>query len=82
MTETILREETEHPSAPAQPGYDLRDWLTLVLMGGGFSASWTYVFLHPSVAAFSICVGAVGTFGAVFHKICVNDDKVPDRKDA
>jgi hypothetical protein len=69
-------------SSPAQPGYDLRDWLTLILMGGGFTASWVYVFEHPSDTNFGICVGAIGTFGAVFHWLCVKDDKMPDRKDA
>jgi hypothetical protein len=73
--------ETNHTEAPAQPPYDLRDIVTLGLIGGGFIASWVWVFLHPTVEAFGICVGAVGTFGAVFHWLCMRDDKVPDRKE-
>jgi hypothetical protein len=80
--ETILKPVQETIAAPASPPqYDLRDWVTLVLIGAGFAASWVYVFIHPSVEAFGICVGAVGTFGAAFHWLCVRDDKTPDRKD-
>ncbi len=57
---------------------DARDWVTLLLIGGGFVASWVYVFLHPSVETYGICIGAVGTFGAIFHWIAVFDDKRPD----
>jgi len=57
---------------------DASDWIALALIGGGFIASWIYVFIHPSVTAYGICVGAVGTFGAIFHWICVLDDKKPD----
>jgi hypothetical protein len=72
-------EVTAITAAPA-PAFDLRDWFTLGLVAGGFVASWVYVFLHPSVEAFGICVGAVGTFSSVFHWLCVHDDKSPDRK--
>jgi hypothetical protein len=74
-------EVTGESAAPAQPQYDLSDWLVLVLVGGGFVAAWVYVFLHPSPEAFGICVGGVGTFGAIFHGLRVHDDKQPDRKD-
>jgi hypothetical protein len=60
---------------------DLSDRLVLVLVAGGFVASWTYVFMHPSPEAFGICVAGVGTFVAAFHAIRVHDDKQPDRKD-
>jgi len=61
---------------------DARDWICLGLVGGGFIASWGYVFLHPSDTAFGICVGGVGTFGAIFHALTIHDDKQPDRKDS
>lgn len=67
------------PSAP--PEYDLRDWITLALIGAGFVASWVYVFVHPSEGAFLTCTAAVGTFGAIFHGLSVHDDKTPDHKE-
>jgi len=66
--------------APTPAKYDLSDWLILGLISGGFIASWTYVFLHPSEGAFGICVGGVGTFGAIFHGLRLHDDKTPDSK--
>jgi hypothetical protein len=67
---------------PVIPRPDARDWLTVALIGGGFIASWVYVFVHPSVEAFGIVVGGVGTFGAIFHGLSVHDDKQPDRKES
>lgn len=70
------------PAEPSRFEFDIRDWITLFLVASGFIASWVYVFLHPSVEAFGICVGAVGTFSSIFHWLCVHDDKAPDRKEA
>ncbi len=72
-------EVTDVTSAPARP--DLKDWIVMTLLGSGFVASWAYVFAHPSVEAFGICMGGQGTFVAAFHWIGVHDDKTPDRKD-
>lgn len=55
------------------------DWLVMFLVAGAFVASWVYVFTHPSDTAFGVCVGGVGTFGAIFHGIRVHDDKEPDK---
>jgi len=57
---------------------DNRDWVTLTLIACGFIASWVYAFIHPSNEVYAICVGGVGTFGAIFHWICVRDDKEKD----
>lgn len=81
MNIEIQSESELKADAPAQAEYDLRDWLTLALNAAGFVASWVYVFLHPSVEAFVTCTAAVGAFGAIFHWLCVRDDKAPDRKD-
>lgn len=62
-------------------GSDARDWVAMIVVGGGFVASWVYVFMHPSEAAFTVTVGAVGTFGAIFHWLCVHDDKIPDHRE-
>lgn len=59
--------------------WELDDWLTMALISGGFVASWTYVFMHPSDTVFGICVGSVGTFGAIFHGLRVRDDKETDK---
>jgi uncharacterized BrkB/YihY/UPF0761 family membrane protein len=59
--------------------FDARDWLVLILVGGGFAAAWTWVFLHPSVSAYLACIGGnAATYGA-FHFLTQRDDKVPDR---
>lgn len=57
---------------------DFRDVAVLTLISGGFLASWIYVFLHPSDAAFGVCVGGTGAWGCIFHGLTVHDDKVPD----
>jgi hypothetical protein len=59
--------------------YDIRDRIVLALLGAGFIACWTYVFLHPSEGAFVAAIGGTGTWSCAFHWICVRDDKVPDR---
>lgn len=68
-------------SEPAQPAYDLSDWLTLVAAIGGFTLPWVYAFMHPSVEAFGICVTATVTGGSIYHAIRVHDDKKPDAKE-
>jgi hypothetical protein len=65
---------------PAQPQYDLSDWLVIVLAIGCFVLCWLYVFLHPSPEVFGIGVGATVTNGSLFHMIRVHDDKRPDAK--
>jgi hypothetical protein len=60
--------------------FDIRDWIVMVLLASGFVASWGYVFVHPSDAAFGICMGGQGTFVAAFHWMTVRDDKSPDMK--
>lgn len=69
-------------AAPAQASYDLSDWLVLILAVGCFVASWAFVFLHPTVEAFGICIGGTVTNGGLFHLLRVHDDKQPDRKDS
>jgi hypothetical protein len=68
--------------APAQPQWDLSDWLVLALVIGCFFACWIYAFIHPSEGTFGICVGGTVTNGGLFHMIRTHDDKVPDRKDS
>ena len=59
---------------------DARDWAVLILVGGGFVASWVYVFIHPCNQAYLACLGSTGAFGAVFHWIVTLDDKNPDER--
>ncbi len=63
--------------AAPQP-YDVRDRIVLALLGAGFIASWTYVFLHPSDAAFATAIGGTGAWTCGFHWICIRDSKTPD----
>jgi len=57
---------------------DARDWVVMGLMGSGFIASWVWVFLHPSEGSYMVCLGATGTFGAIFHWLTVYDAKQED----
>ncbi len=45
-------------------------------MGGTLSATTVFIFLHPE--HFTTYVSFVGAVGAIFHWLCVKDDKVPD----
>lgn len=67
-------------AAPAQPRYDLSDWLVLIMIACSFVASWVYVFMHPSDTNFGICVGGVATSGGLFQFLRISDDKRPDVK--
>jgi hypothetical protein len=74
-----IKAVTEH-EGPAPPGYDLSDWLVMIMAVGGFVLPWVYIFLHPSDSAFGIGVGATVTNGSVYHALRVHDDKKPDDK--
>jgi len=63
--------------APANR-YDIRDRIVLALLGTGFVASWTYVFMHPTDTAFGLAVGGTGAWSCGFHWLCQRDDKTPD----
>lgn len=68
------------PTAPAQPHYDLSDWIVLFLAVGCFVVPWVYVFMHPSVETFALTLAATVTSGTVYHMVDVHDDKKPDAK--
>lgn len=53
-------------------------WFVMVVIAATLVAGWTWVFLYPSVTAFTIQVGATATAGGIFHWTCVEDDKRPD----
>lgn len=55
---------------------DIKDWYAMLHVGGSLTAGTYFVFLHPE--HFATYCGFVGTVGAIFHWICVRDDKVPD----
>ncbi len=58
--------------------YDIRDRIVLALLGCGFIASWTYVFMHPSDTAFATAIGGTGAWSCGFHWLCIRDQKIPD----
>lgn len=55
---------------------DAKDWYVMLHMGGALGASTVFVFLHPE--HFPAYCTFVGSIGAIFHWLCVRDDKVPD----
>lgn len=62
------------------PGYDLSDWLVLIMAVGSFILPWVYMFMHPSDATFGIGVGATVSSGSIYHALRIHDDKRPDDK--
>jgi hypothetical protein len=59
-------------------GWDLDDWIILILVTGALIAATVYMFKHADVAVFVAWCGLVPTITGVYHWLTIRDDKTPD----
>lgn len=57
---------------------DAKDWFVMLHVGAAWLAATAWIFVHPSVAAFSTWCGLCVTMGGIFHWLIIHDAKTKD----
>lgn len=57
---------------------DARDWFVMVLVGAVWIAGTVWIYIHASVAAFSLWCGLCTSMGGIYHWLNLRDSKTPD----
>ena len=60
-------------------GWDLDDWIILILVTGALISATIFLFKHASTEVFVAWCGLIPTITGVYHFLSVKDDKSEDK---
>ena len=60
-------------------GWDLSDWLIMILITAAWAASTVFLFKHPDPINFGTWATLAGTMIGAYHWMRVRDDKLEDK---